>query len=253
VEHELNFQAAMDDNPMNYEFLSFGRHGDLLFWPTIAVPEEAKNLDIDLVVIFSPNLDMPAYYYYYLYNLTSDGVPHGGGIWNSPPDPEYMLKPPLERIPDGLPRRFYDYCKEHNYVRIKGNNFEFSDDAINSDPKLHDMVLEFWGKPWDVLNRKLSNMKTSSGKPMRLLILFGYMGTLPADVYHPEFYKEVARKYKIPFFDLNPTLNALSLSYFPMTGPGHLDPNGAVFFGKLLTQVFKKENLIPWPTPVAKP
>ncbi|HEY5039381.1 MAG TPA: hypothetical protein VIJ93_09945, partial [bacterium] len=195
-----------------------------------------------------PNLDLEAFNYYYLYNLTADGIPHGIGVMNSPPDPEYMLKPPLERISDGLPRRFYDYCKAHNYVKIEGNKFVW-DNAIYSDPKSHDMILEFWGKPWEVLNRKLSNMRTSSGKPARLLILFGYQGALPPDVYKPEMYKEVARKFKIPYFDLNPILNALQLSYYPMTGTGHLDPNGAIFFGKLLTQVFKKENLIPWPTP----
>jgi hypothetical protein len=247
VEHELNFQAALDDNPMNYEFLSFGRHGDLIFWPTIEVPDEAKKLDVDLVVIFSPNLDKAAFQYYFLYNLTPDGIPHGGGVFNSPPDPEYILRPPLERIPDGLPRRFYEYCKKHGYVKIEGNNFVW-DDAINSDPQLHDMILEFWGKPWQVLNRKLSSMRTSSGNPVRLLVLFGYQHPLSPDIYKPEFYKEVARKYKIPFYDLNPTLNALHLSYFPMCGHGHSDPNGAVFLGKLLTQVFRKEHLIPWPT-----
>ncbi len=249
VEHELNFQAALDDNPMNYEFLSFGRHGDLLFWPTIEVPDEVKKLDVDLVVIFNPQIDLPAYCYYYRYNLTPDGIPHANGVLTSNPDMEYILKPPQERIPDGMPRRFYEYCKEHKYVKINGNNFEFSVNDINSDPKAREMSLEFWGYPWELLNRKLSNMRTSSGKPVRLLILFGYINAVSADYYQPDFYKEVAQKYNVPYFDLGPYLNALDLSFYPTTGPGHLDPNGAIFFGKLLTQVFKNENLIPWPVP----
>jgi hypothetical protein len=63
----------------------------------------------------------------------------------------------------------------------------------------------------------------------------------------------VALKYNIRFFDLDPYLNALDLSYFPMTGPGHFDPNGALFFGKLLAHVLPNENLIPWPTPEKTP
>jgi hypothetical protein len=207
------------------------------------VPDKVKKLDIDLVIIFSPAEDYPAFYYYYLYNLTPEGIPQ------APPDPEYVLKPALERIPDGLPRKFYEYCKAHNWVWTNGKNLHFDEQQIMTDPKSRDMLLELWGKPWDTLNRKLSNMRTSSGKPVKLLILFGYGGTISPETYKPEMYKEVARKYNIPFFDLNPYLNALDLSYFPMTGMGHFDPNGAIFMGKLLSRVLPDENLIPWPAP----
>lgn len=247
VQHELNFQAAMDDNPMNYEFLGFGRHGDLLFWPTIAVPDEAKKLDVDQVVIFNPALDRDAYQYYFLYNLTPDGIPHGNGLFNSPPDPEYVLKPPQERIPDGLPRKFYDYCKAHNYVKIEGNNFVW-DSALYRDPKLQDMLMEFWGKPWEVLQRKLSAMRTSGGKPVKLLILFGNTAPMSPDLGRPELYRQVAEKFKIPYYDMNPQLNSMLFSFYPYSGTGHFDPYGAILFGKVMTQVLKKEHLIPWPT-----
>lgn len=245
VEHELNFQAALDDNPMNYEFFTAGHHGDVLFWAPIEVPAKAKNLDIDQLIIFSPNLDQAAFAYYFLYNLTPDGIPQ------SPPDPEYVLKPPLERIPDGLPRKFYDYCKKHDLVKIQGKDFVWENE-VYTDPNLHDMILEFWGKPWEVLDRKLSNIKTSGGKPVRLLILFGYEGQASGEDYHPEMFKEVADRFKIPYFDLNPYLDALNLPYSP-TGGGHLDPGGASFYAKLWTQVFKKEKLIPWPIPEKTP
>jgi hypothetical protein len=132
-------------------------------------------------------------------------------------------------------------------VTIKGNDFIW-DSRVYSDPNLHDMAIEFWGKPWEVLNRKLSNIRTSDGKPVKFLILFGYEGPVSGEAYHLELFKEVADRYKIPYFDMNPYLNALNLAYSP-TGGGHVDPGGASFFGKLLTQVFKKEGLIPWPTP----
>jgi hypothetical protein len=241
VEHALNFRAALDDNPMNYEFINVGHHGDLMFWPTTDVPDKAKKLDADLVIIFSPIQEGSAFFYYFLYNLTSDGIP------KSPPDPEYVLKPPLERIPDGLPRKFYDYCKAHNLVTVQGNKLDWSAD-VYTDPNLHDMMLEFWGKPWEVLKRKLSNIRTSSGKPVELLILFACAGPQSTANCKSDLLKEVALKYGIRFFDLDPYLNALDLSYFPMTGPGHFDPNGALFFGKLLAHVLPNENLIPWPT-----
>jgi hypothetical protein len=249
IEHELNFQAALDDNPMNYEFLCFGRVGqESLFWPANELPDEVKKLDIDLVIIFSPNLDGEAFPYYFIYNLTPDGVPQ------SPPNPEYVLKPPLERIPDGLPRKFYDYCKERNWVSVQGNYLRWDEHSILADPKLHDMVLEFLAKPWQVLNQKLSEVRTSGGKPVKLLILFSYTGWLSEDTYRTDMWKEVAEKDKVPYYDLNPFMNTLHLSYFPLTTDGvHLTPDGCVFFGKLLARVLPKEGLIPWPTPEKTP
>ncbi len=243
IERELNFQAALDDNPLNYEFLNFGHHGDLIFWPSIDVPAIAKKYDIDLLIVFSPTLDGNAFEYYYNHNLTADGIPQ------YPPDMEYILKPPLERIPDGLPRKFYDYCKEHNMVKVEGRNLIF-DNSVLTDPKLQDMIMEFWGKPWVVLNQKLSAMKTSFGKPVKMLLLFTYTGPQSGSWYKPDFYKQIAQKFNIPYFDLNPAMNTFHLSYYPLTHEGsHLNPDGCMFFGKLLAHVLPQENLIPWPTP----
>ncbi len=240
MERELNFQAALEDVPLNYEFLNFGRHGDLLFWPSIDVPGAVKRNDIDLVVVFSPNIDRRAFYYYYDHNLTPDGIPQ------YPPDMEYLLKPPLERIPEGLPRKFYDYCKAHDLVKVDGRNLVF-DESVMTNPETRQWVLDFYGKPWDVLNRKLSAMKTSGGKPVRLLVLFTYTGREGSQKYQPDFYEEVAKKYNIPFFDMDPVMNALHLSFYPLTGDGsHLNPDGCVFFGKLLAHELAREKLIPW-------
>lgn len=243
IERALNFQAALDNNPMNYEVLNFGRHGDLIFWPSIDVPAVAKLYDVDLLIVFSPALDGNVFDYYFSHNLTADGIPQ------YPPDMEYLLKPPLQRIPDGLPRKFYDYCKEHNWVKLAGRKLVF-DDKVLTDPKLHDMILEFWGKPWDVLNRKLSAMKTSFGKPAKMLVLFTYTGVQSGEDYKPDLFKEVAGKYNIPYYDLIPTMNALHLSFYGGTSDGdHFDPDGCKFYGNLLARVLPREKLIPWPTP----
>jgi hypothetical protein len=117
-----------------------------------------------------------------------------------------------------------------------------------ADPALHDMVLEFYGKPWEVLLKKLSAQRTSGGQPVRLLVLLTYTGRLGSQTYHPDLYKEVAVKYGIPFYDLGPVMNAVHLSYYPLTGDdSHLNPDGAIFFGRLIAHEFVKEKLIPWP------
>jgi hypothetical protein len=42
-------------------------------------------------------------------------------------------------------------------------------------------------------------------------------------------------------------MNALHLSYFPLTSDGsHLNPDGCIFLGKLLTHELVREKLIPW-------
>jgi hypothetical protein len=241
IERALNFQAALEDVPLNYEVLTFGRHGDLIFWPSLDVPPAVKKNDVDLVIIFSPNLDRKAYTYYFDHPLTSDGIPQ------YPTDPEYLLKPAQDRIPSGLPKKFYEYCKAHGFVKIDGKKFVFDDDKIMSDPQLHDWVLEFYGRPWAVLQKKLSGMKTSEGKPVRLLVLLTYTGRMGSQLYHPDFYQEVATKYGIPFYDLGPIMNALHLSYYPLTGDQtHLNPDGCIFFGRLLAHQLIQEKLIPW-------
>jgi hypothetical protein len=115
------------------------------------------------------------------------------------------------------------------------------------------MVLEFWGKPLVALNEKLSKLRTSGGKPVRLLMLFNNTAPMSGDLSRPALFKEVAEKFKIPYFDLNPYLNSLFFSFYPYSGTGHLDPYGAIFFGKLLARVLPNEGLIPWPTPAKTP
>src|SRR5262249_33837866 len=109
-----------------------------------------------------------------------------------------------DRIPKGMPRKFYDDCKAHGWVKVDGKTMVFDDDKIMADPALHDMVLEFYGKPWEILLKKLSALRTSGGQPVRMLALITYTGRLGSQTYHPDFYKEVAMKYGVPFMDLGP-------------------------------------------------
>jgi hypothetical protein len=159
---------------------------------------------------------------------------------------EYLLKPPLERIPDGTPRKFYDFCKAHNLVRVNGNVFDF-DDGIFSYPELHDLLVELYGKPLGVLNQKLSGMKTSSGQPVRLLLCTTYTGfSWLKNREDNQLWVDAAKKYNFPILNLKDEMNALHLSFFPLTGDHtHLNPDGHVFFGRLLAHDLIRDKLIP--------
>jgi hypothetical protein len=83
-----------------------------------------------------------------------------------------------------------------------------------------------------------------------MLVLLTYTGPQSGAWYKPDHYKEVAEHFNIPYFDLNPAMNTLHMSYYPVTAEGsHLNPDGAKFFGKLLAHVLPQEKLIPWPVP----
>jgi hypothetical protein len=176
IERELNFQAALDGTTVNFEVLNVAHNAyePLFLWPTYELPDIVERNDIDLVVIFMPPtspsmLDYLPYKIYFNHPITSQGIP------KYPNSPEYLLKPPLERIPNGTPEKFYDFCRAHDLVKIDGNIFNF-DEKLFTYPELHDSLVEMYGKPLDVLNQKLLGMKTSSGQPVRLLLCTTYTG-----------------------------------------------------------------------------
>jgi hypothetical protein len=245
MERELNFQAALDDVPLNYEVLKSTQNaGTLLFlWPTYLLPDVVKRNDIDLVILFMPPTspdDLP-YQFYFDHPMTSEGIPKFEN------DMEYLLKPPLERIPKGTPRNFYDFCKAHNLVKIEGNNFDF-DQNLFSYPQLHDSLVEMYGKPLDVLNKELAGMKTSAGQSVRFLLCNTRTG--PFISYRETFniWVDAAKKYNFPILDLNDEMNAFNLSVFPITGvdSNHLNPDGHVFLGRLMANLLIRDKLIPW-------
>ena len=243
IERELNFQAALDETSLNFEVFNSSLQGDLYLWPTYKLPDIVKRNDIDLVIIFMPRAgpDFSPYKFYFDHPITSEGIPQ------YPNDMEYVLKPPLERIPNGMPRNFYDFCKAHNLVRIDGNVFNF-DESLLSYPELHDSLVKMYGRPLDVLNQMLLAMKTSSGQPVRLLLCFTFTGFhWLKNMADDQLWVDAAKKYNFPLLNLKDETNALHLSFFPLTGDNtHLNPDGNVFFGRLLAHDLVRDKLIPW-------
>ena len=242
IERELNLQAALDGAPLNYEVSSVGQQGDLFLWPTYELPDIVKHNDIDLVIIFMARAinDFSPYRFYFDHPITSEGIPL------YPNDMEYLLKPALERIPNGMPRTFYDFCKAHDLVSIEGNVFKFAWDRLTS-PELHESLVELYGKPLDVLNQKLSAIKTSNGQPARLLLCNTFTGRSWTRHFDTPIWVDAAKKFNFSILDLNDEVSALHLSYFPLTGDGtHLNPDGHVFFARLIAHDLIRDKLIPW-------
>jgi hypothetical protein len=256
IERELNFKAALDGTPLNYEVFNVSKHGEFLIWPTFELPDVVKRNDIDLVVILMPRspTDFFPYQSYFDHPLTADGIP------KYPNDMEYMLKPPLERIPKGTPKAFYDYCKAHDMVRVEKSKLDF-DVKLFADPGIRDMLLELYGKPLDVLNKKLSTMRTSGGEPVKLVLCTLFTGRSWEKHFDIPVWVDAAKKFGLPLLDLNEEMNALHLSFFPLTGDStHLNADGCVFYGRLLAHDLIRDKFIPWkaeakeePAPAVKP
>ena len=238
LDRELNLQAALDGVPRSFEVTNLSRQGALELWPTYDVPAAAQRNDIDLVLVFLT--DKWPYDSYFDHPLGPDGVPR------FPIDPEYVLKPPLERIPDGAPRQFYEFCKAHNLVQVSGNGLHF-DGTIYNYPELHDLLVELFGKPLGVLNQKLSGLRTSGGQPVRLVLCCGFTGRAWEKSGGLYLWRDAAKKFNFSIMDLNDEMEALNLSLFPLTSDGnHFNPDGSAFFARLLAHDLIRDKWIPW-------
>jgi len=251
LELQLNTLAALEDLPDNFEVLNLYHNSNnpsLLFWPAFEVPNVVKKNDIDLVVLFETpptgGMDYIPFLQYFFHTLTPEGLP------STLIDPEYLLKPPTERIPNGDPRTFYDLCKAKKYVQIAGNNFGF-DPGLFKDPAIHESLVRLYGRPLQFLSQKLSAIIVSSGKSARLLICYTHTGPFAsstATFEDPQIWPDVAKGLGIPYIDLNDEMTALSLSYFPLTeneGNQHFNPSGHLFFGRLLAHDLLRGGFIP--------
>ena len=161
---------------------------------------------------------------------------------------EYLLKPAMERIPQDEPRHFYDLSKAKNLVTITGNNFVF-DEKVFLDPELHDSLVHLYGKPLEILNQKISAMKTSAGQPVRLLICSMHSWFFKPNLEDPKIWVDVTRNLHVPLLDMNEEMTAMTTSYYPLTEAGgndHFNVDGHFFFSQLLTHDLIRDKIIPW-------
>jgi hypothetical protein len=174
-------------------------------------------------------------------------------------DAEYLMKPAQDRIPKGEPNRFFNLCKDRKLVKIEKTNIIFSEDlqrmkyGINiskkGEPELFDSVVHLLGKPLDLLNQKLSTMRTSKGEPVRFLFCFTPTAIVRPNPEDDDIWNEVGREFHIPFLDMSAEMKELRLSYFPLCeegGSDHFSMDGSQFFGRLLAHILIRDGLVPW-------
>lgn len=264
LELELNTLAALEDVPVNFEVINMYHPACTAFfcWPTWQVPEAVKANDIDLVIVMQATeyRQVPAWdyvNYFFTWPLSAEGIPideRKGGF------DEYRLKPALERIPGGEPRKFYEMCKDRKLVDVAGDNnlhFNFFNGVLDKEPDLQKAIVHMCGKPMDVLNRNLKEMKTSSGEQVHMLLLY-----TPTGIYKPfsdysEFWKGVSQLYDIPFLNLYDEMTALRISYYPISDQhipeDHFVSEGHLFFGQLLAHDLIRDGFVPWSKPAPRP
>jgi hypothetical protein len=251
MELELNTLAALDDWPLHFEVLNLYQNANnppLFLWPTYEVPEVVRKFDIDLVLLLETpsvgGMDYIPFVWYFYQPITAEGIP----ALNI--DAEYFLKPLLKKIPDGDPRNFYEICKDRKLVTDNGKYF-FFEPKLFAVPELHDLLVRLYGKPLELLDKKLANCKTSSGKPVQLLLCTAHTGLYklnPDTLEDPKIWADASQKLGVSYLDLNEEITSLNLSFYPLAENntnGHLDPDGHLFLSQLLVHDLVRDGYIP--------
>ena len=243
---ELNMRGSIEDSPVGFEVMNVSHSASvpLFLWPLFELPDLVHRYDIDLVLIMEPTSPegFNPFYVYYDRPLNADGIPV------QTPDPEYLLKPPLDRIPPGSPRRFYDYCAAKGLVKIDGNNLDFKN-GLMKDPQLQDSLIQMYGHPIDRLRQKIEGLRTSAGKPVRFIFCFSPTAILRPNSVEAEFWRALTDRYHIKFLNLHDDMTVLRLSNFPIAengGNDHYNIAGHLFFGRMLADVLIHGGYIPW-------
>jgi sugar lactone lactonase YvrE len=246
MEMELNTLAALDDQPFNYEVFNLMHSAavPLFLWPSYEVPEVIQKNDIDLVVIMHPPTvsSVFPFFFYFQRPLNADGIPL------NTVDGEYAVKPASERIPNGIPRVFYDFCESHKLVKMDGTNFNFEQSVLKT-PELREPLIQMYGKPLVLLKNKISKMKTSAGKPVALVLCSTHSGFVQSWPEEPEIWAAVCDRNKIKFLDLNEDMTAVQLSFHSLDENGsnqHFNQDGHLVFSAILAHGLIHSGALPW-------
>lgn len=243
MELMLNALAAIENLPIRFEVLMDGRvaGGILNLWPYYSVPEIAKKYDVDTVLFFlTPNYTNEVYF---LRPLTQEGIPA------EKVDPEYVLKPAQERIPEGLPRQWFDLCRPKNLITIENNQILFAPlEEFVKDPQIREYTARLYSRPLKLLKEKLASQKTSGGYARNLdMCLMPWTKFYPFKKEKP-FWEAVLKDVGEPTLDLTDSLTAFRISFYPLSeiqDNDHYTPDGQELISFLLTEALVRQKLIP--------
>ncbi len=251
----LNTKAALEDNPLNYEILSIGHpeaNVSCFIWPYYEVPDLVKKFDIDFVLFIMPTQTSYSCNFYFQNPITAEGIP------SAKSDPEYLLKPWKDKIPEGIPKDFYEKCLTHNWVKpASKTQLDFQPTQVTlTDPAVKEDVLELLSKPIKMLADKLKVLKNSEGKPVDYHMFLIFRDEVnPATELQRSFWKDMAKRDDFPLYDMVGDFLAFKPTYEGMYSyeDWHYNANGTPLYVQLVAHELLRQHLIPFPTPKPEP
>jgi len=248
LEFILNSEAALDDISEHFEVMALGHPGlKIQFFAADEVPPMVQKYDIDLILCLLTPTEEEAYSNYYTNPLTKDGIPAHDM------NPEFLIKPWRQRIPDGAPKRLLEEGLKLKLIsEISPTQLQFSlfqDLLLSGNNEIRSDLVEMLGKPFGVLDQRLTFLKTSSGKTPKLVFFFVPDPDCVSYSSYESFWTDVCGRYGLTFLNLTKPYQDLKYSYFPTTEAcchNHYTAYGNELIATILRHELIKKSWIPF-------
>lgn len=242
----LNTEAALRGVKTHYEVLEWNRKGYALstYAPT-ELPPLVKKYNVDMVLGL---VGLTGYLDYFMYPLTSEGIP---AMYV---DPEYILKPLSKRVPAGAAADLYARYKKK--VKTDTEKFSYPGEdnywgfICGADPESRKDLIEMAGRRLQMLTEKIKDKGSPNGNSPKLVLFFIPFRAWPDCAV--DFWVDLCNQYSFPFLDLSESFNATKISYYPtatLCCDGHYTAYGNELIGNLLTHYLIENSLIPFDLP----
>lgn len=218
----LAVNAALDDDPVRYEVLtvSIVTAYRLIVWPYYVVPGIVKTYGVDVVLILLPS-DLSVRGYFET-PLTDLGIP------SETPDPEYLIKPDIEKLSDPALKRFFQAAEAQQLVTVSPNSqLEIAPlDQLMPHPEIRTELADLVGRPFAALDRALG--AGSARKPALYLVYAPFTEVEPVDAFRT-LLGDIAKRDGLKVLDLSTVMVGLRTTlygYTELVGNYHLRPGG---------------------------
>jgi hypothetical protein len=185
-------------------------------WPYYEVPKMVEKYDIDEVLYMAVPQAHSPFDVYFTRPLGPTGVP------SEAPDAEYLLKPLSEKTLDPAAERFWKKALAKDLARLGPHGQAVFSDLVSlmRDPSFMVDLVELTGRPFGLLSKKVTGMRTSSGAPVGFHICFTPLPTVDPENFR-SLWQGIARTRGIPWLDLSGPIRALRPTFGEVTDGGH--------------------------------
>lgn len=240
----LNTEGILQDSETRFEVLVLGAHGDgPSSYVYDVVPAFVKKYDVDLVFVLAGK---SGYEDYFTKPIRPEGIP----VFDL--DPEYLLKPLSERVPPGIPARFYERCLKKGIV--KGGLLPYWFYILGEgDSDIRRDLMAMTAKPLKLFEEKLKSMRTSSGTAPRLAFFYIPWRNWSYKDKCEAFWVDLCRENHFTLLNLTDPFIALETSYYPTNQASdmrHYTAGGNTLIAELLSYYLRKQK---WFSPDISP